>query len=100
MGAPEPFRLLREIYLRVSGVLYKRDYSGADAWALNATPLPMCNVEGSSMVPSVTSVHVTRRASEVEYWRIQEEVSEAEGAQGRKCVRRRSRVLIAGSPCD
>jgi hypothetical protein len=47
------------IYLRVSGRLYTRDYSGAAAWALNATPLPMWGLEGPSMVPSVTSVHVT-----------------------------------------
>jgi hypothetical protein len=40
------------IYLRVSGVYIHEITQGAD-------PLPMCNAEGSSMVPSVTSVHVT-----------------------------------------
>jgi hypothetical protein len=34
------------------GRLYTRNYSGAD-------PLPMWGLEGFSMVPSVTSVHVT-----------------------------------------
>jgi hypothetical protein len=47
------------IYLRVSGVYIHEITQGLLPRALNAHPLPMCNVEASSMVPSVTSVHVT-----------------------------------------
>ena len=47
------------IYLRVSGVYIHEITQGLLPRALNAHPLPMCNVEGSSVVPSVTSVHVT-----------------------------------------
>jgi hypothetical protein len=37
--------------------LYTQGYTGAAAWVTFATPLPMWDLEGSSMVPG--PVHVT-----------------------------------------
>ena len=47
------------IYLRVSDVYVHEITSGAAACALNATPYLYITWKVSSMVPGVTSVHVT-----------------------------------------